>query len=167
MCEPTSIVMGATSMMGASAQASAAQQSAQARGDYNYQLALWRNERFQQAVDYQSELAEWQEDRYYKTAASLESSTRGQYAAILEQADQVRAKTLQRLSKGSREAQAASAFIRTSAAETGTTGSSIRLVQQRAELAEARLTHIGFTNLRSTLRQQERSLGGEVGTMPS
>jgi hypothetical protein len=160
MCNALAFAMGTTSVIGAAAQGRAAQMQAQQQAQYNFQLATWRNDRYQQAVGYQEELAEWQQENYYKTAISAEGSLQGQYSAVLEQMDQVRDQTLQRIATGSRQAQRASAFIRASASETGTTGASIRLMQQRAELAEARLTHAGFTNLRSAMSQAKRNLAG-------
>jgi hypothetical protein len=150
--------MGATAVAGASAKSKAAKKEAYAQGTYNRQLSIWRNEQFQRAVDYQYQLAGWQEENYYKNAVSAEKSAQGQYAAVLEQVDQVRDKTIQKIAGASRRAQAASSFIRASASETGTTGSSIRLVQQRAEHAEARFAHAGFTNLKARIKQGERHL---------
>ena len=160
MCNPLAFAMGTTSVIGAAAQGRAASMAAQQQAQYNFQLATWRNERYQQAVDYQEELAEWQEENYYKTAIAAEGSLQGQYSAVLEQMDQVRDQTLQRIAGASRQAQRASSFIRAAAGETGTTGASIRLAQQRTELAEARVTHAGFTNLRASMRQAKRNLAG-------
>lgn len=158
MCSPTAIVMGVTSVAGAKAQQSAARKQAYQQGTYNQQLSIWRNEQFQRAVDYQYQLAEWQEENYYKNAVSAQESAQGQYSTVLEQMDQVRNKTLQKIAAGSRQAQAASSFIRAAASETGTTGASIRLVQQRSELAEARFAHSGFQNLKAQLRQGGRNM---------
>ena len=111
-------------------------------------------------MDYQNDLAKWQNENYYKTVANAKASANGQYAAVMDQVDQVRERTLEDIAKYSRSAQKGRSFSVVSAAETGTTGSSVMLAQQQYELAEARASHISYKNLQNSLAQAERNMGG-------
>lgn len=160
MCEPVSITMAIVGVAGAAASASAADDQARNQANHNRRLSSWQNERYQQAVDYQNDLAKWQNENYYKTVANAKASANGQYAAVMDQVDQVRERTLENIAKYSRSAQKGRSFAVVSAAETGTTGSSVMLAQQQYELAEARASHISYKNLQNSLAQAERNMGG-------
>ena len=158
MCDPVSATMGVLGVGGAIMQADAAGDQADAQRAHNQQLAITRARNYAAALDYQRRLSKWQNDNYYETVKSVQKSTRGQYAAVIEQIDQTRDATAQSIAKAGRTANAASSFIRTSAGQTGTTGNSVLLAQQQAELAEGRFNHNAFTNLRNKAAQGQRNL---------
>lgn len=160
MCEPVSITMGILGVAGAAASGMSARSSARNQANHNRALSIWQNEQYQRAVDYQQELSDWQNENYYKTAANAQASATGQYAAVMEQVDQVRDRTLENIAKYSRSSQKSQSFARASAAETGTTGVSIQLAQQQYELAEARATYVSYKNLTNSLEQAERNMLG-------
>tara|TARA_Y100000004_G_scaffold32371_1_gene33929 strand:- start:7818 stop:8591 length:774 start_codon:yes stop_codon:yes gene_type:complete len=160
MCTPTAAVQATMGVVGAASQASAAGRQARSQGEYNYQMALYNNDRYNRAVQYQQDLADWQEENYYKTAASAQASARGQYATVLEQIGLVRDKTLRSIASASRAAQKGRSFVLASASETGTQGTSVQLAQQQYELQEARHSYISYKNLETAIRQSERNLLG-------
>lgn len=158
MCEPMSMAMGAMNAAGSIAQGMGARRQASAQARHNFAMATWRNERYLQQVEYQQELADWQADAYYKTVASAQGSARGQYAAVLEQVELSKSKALHNIAAASRASQKGSSFVRASAAESGTEGSSVRLAQQQYELQEARHSYITYKNLETAVRNSERNL---------
>lgn len=160
MCEPVSIAMGVMGVAGAATSYMGASDEAESQAAYNRQLSIHRRDQYLQAADYQQKLGMWQQDRYYQTAASVQDSARGQYATVLEQVDQVRAQTLNEISKAHQSARQGSSFVRAAASETGTTGNSIAIAQQQYEMAEARFTDLSYENLKNRIRQSERNLAG-------
>lgn len=157
MCDPASVAMGGMSVFSAISGSSGAKKQARAKAEYNNRLQIRRNEQYAGRVEYQAKLADWQEDRYFKTVKSVQKSIAGQYAAVMEGVNAAFQRNSDQISKASRSSQQASSFIRASVAETGTTGNSVILAQQQAEVAKARYSYVGFENLKSQIRQSERT----------
>ena len=158
MCEPVSITMGAIAVAGAVQGSMAAEDAEDAQYASNAANAQHRAGQYRRALSYQRKLAKWQKNVYDETAKSVRTSTTGQYAAVIDQIDQVRDATLASVMQAGKQANAASSFIRAAAGETGTTGNSIALAQQQAELSEANFAHNAFTNFSNRHRQSKREM---------
>ena len=158
MCDPVSIGMGAMGVGSSIFGFLGAKKEARAQADYQNKLMIQKNENYIKQAEYQHRMADWAEDRFYKVSKSVQSSVQDQYTAVLESVEQAKARSSDQMARASRSAQQASSFIRASAAETGTTGASVRLAQQQAELAEARFKQAGWTNLKNRINQSQRNL---------
>lgn len=158
MCEPVSVAMGVMGVAQAATGARAAGKAAQAQGKANAAMADYRNEMTIRAVNYQRELSDWQTNNYNIAAASEQDSLTGQYAAVLEQIDQVRDQAVEDVYRYSTASQNAAATVRTSALEAGTTGNSVLIAQQQYEAEEARATYLSFKNVANQVRQSERQM---------
>ena len=157
MCEPTSIAMGIAAVGSAAAQGSAARKAAKTAGRNAERLAIYQNERFQQAVEYQNELSEWQHETYKRTAESAQSSLTGQYSAMLDRVNQQRDRALEQAAMYDATNQAGAASLRARAAGE-TTGNSILLAQQAYEAASARQKAQIYKNLDAQMRQAGRQM---------
>ena len=158
MCDVVGLGMGGMSVASSIFGFMGADKQARAEADYKNQLMIQRNKNYLDRVEYQKRLADWQDSNFYKRAKSVAESVNDQYTAVLESIQQAQDRNAQQIARASRQAQQASAFIRASAAETETTGKSIRIAQQQSEKSALDFAYVGFKNLSNLVNQSQRNL---------
>ena len=107
-------------------QAQAEQERLVRQQEYYDALGIHRLTTYTQNVRYRSEMEAFANDQFNQLVGSAQASAQDQYAAVHEQLDQRHAAAMDSIAQADREAELAAAFVKTSAAETGTTGSSVR-----------------------------------------
>lgn len=132
---------------------------------YYDQLGIHRQSTYEDQVLYRSQMEAFQWDQFNKIAASAAVSAQDQYAAIHEQLDQRHDAAMDSIRQADREAEMAAGFVRASAAETGTTGNSVRLAQQQYFTRAARVGEIEYSNLDNAVNQAEREMRGIQANM--
>jgi len=146
-------------------QAEAEQERLVRQQQYYDALGIHRLTTYTQNVRYRSEMEAFQMEQFNSLVGSAQASAQDQYAAVHEQLDQRHAAAMDSIAQADREAELASAFVKTSAAETGTTGNSVRLAQQQHFVRAARVGEIEYTNMDNAIRQSEREMRGIQANM--
>lgn len=157
MCEPVSIGMAITSVASAAAQGSSARKAARTNASNANRLAIYRKEKYDQAIQYQKRLGDWQNQTFQKFADSAQTSLTGQYASMLGRLNQQRDQALEQSAQYDTSADAAVAQLRAAAGDQAT-GNSVLLAKQAYERAAVQRKRIAYKNLDAQIRQAEQQM---------
>jgi hypothetical protein len=148
-------------------QAQAEQERLIRQQQYYDELGIHRLTTYTQQVLYRDQMQAFQNEQFNQLVASAQASTQDQYAAIHEQLGQRHDAAMDSIRQADREAEMAAGFVRSAAAETGTTGNSVRLAQQQHFVKAARVGEIEYANLDNAINQAERQMRGIQANMQS